>query len=238
MRKVALPALSRDFEDGQKQWHGLSTKVTLIGRCSEQVTRPSAQRQQITEPDDDLPSDPVNVPVLLQVTANSGHMRESARSEVDDAVASRLRFILAAACMSHDPVELGIRGWSLAEREEPGCLSVRVFGPLGMATSGRRGHVVRSGRLSGHGAAECAPASIPPGSSRRCYRPYWRIRRLSPGRPTSSDAPPGLGWKSRTTRRAAAWRNRPLKTSLWLTHGCSAAVAARPPESSSPLQVG
>lgn len=81
------------------------------------------------------PFDPVNVPVLLQVTANSGHMGESARSEVDDAVASRLRFILAAACMSHDPVELGIRGWSLAAREEPGCLPFRVFGPDGEAAT-------------------------------------------------------------------------------------------------------
>ena len=137
-------------------------------------------------------------------------MRESARSEVDDAVASRLRFILAVACMSHDPVELGIRGWSLAAREEPGCLSVRVFGPDGEAATtfavgadneaaGRTawGQVVGEAMWYAQGVSpDTAPLNAPP-------HPPWLVASLLPAVLAHPEA---VGWLADLERWAAwAW---------------------------------
>ena len=77
----------------------------------------------------------VSGPALIHVAAHNGHVRESPRSEVEDRVASRLRVLLAAACVSDDPVNIGPRGWSIMAREEPGALSVRVIGPHGLLTA-------------------------------------------------------------------------------------------------------
>lgn len=125
-------------------------------------------------------SEAVPAPILIHVTAHTGHVRESRRSEVEDLVASRLRFLLAASCMSEDPVNVGVRGWSIVAQEEPGALSVRVLGPHGLVTS------VFAVGADDEAASRTAWGDVVANS-------LWLIKGASPATPPL-DAPPDPPW--------------------------------------------
>ncbi len=114
-----------------------SPKTALDSRDRRARRAAAARVQPITGRDDDLrPSDSVNVPTLLHVTAHDGHTCLLLRSEVGDRVASELRFLLALACaLEAAPVGIGVSGWVMTARERPGSLSVRVHGPNGLAVA-------------------------------------------------------------------------------------------------------
>lgn len=153
----------------------------------------------------------MNPPTLLHVTAHDGHLRESRRSEVDDHVASRLRYLLALACVSKAaPVGIGVSGWVMTARERPGSLSVRVFGPNGVAVAafaagaehaapkGRDDawrHVVREAMWYLKGASPDQPPLVTP------PEPPWLIGALLP---SILAHPECVGWLA-DLERCAAW---------------------------------
>ncbi len=152
-----------------------SPKTALDSRDRRACRAVAARWQPVTGRDDDLrPSDRVSVPTLLHVTAHDGHMRESLRSEVGEQVASELRFLLALACaLDAAPVGIGVSGWVMTARERPGSLSVRVYGPNGLAVA-----------AFAAGAEHHAPRGRDDAWRRVVGEATWLLRGASP------DAPP------------------------------------------------
>ena len=91
-------------------------------------------------------------PTLAHVTLTTGHVRDSARTEIEPHVVQLLRPLLARVLAGETvPVPYVPGGYTLRGAEDDGCCALAVAGPTGVvvATIGVAGHPAGSAALWG-----------------------------------------------------------------------------------------